>query len=1047
MSLERGNCDSSCVAYTQLGLIAGSRFGDYEGAYRFGRLSYDLVEKRGLKRFQARVYNNFAVHVLPFASHLKVARELLRRSYEAANRNGDLTFAAYSSGNLVVNLLTAGEPLVEVEREAELGLALTRKMRFGLGADIIMSQLQLVRTLRGSTRKFGSFDDAQFDELEAESRFACNPDLQLAECWYWIRKVEARFLAGDYASAVAAASAAQKLPWTSLATLDGVKYHYFGALSHAAVHDFASPDERRRHLEILAAHHRQLDVWAQRCPENFETRAALVGAEIARIEGRLLDAERLYEQAIRSARANGFVHCEAIAYELAARFYKGRGFEEIGRLYLQNARNGYLRWGADGKVRQLEDANPQITDEGALPGPTSTILTPVGRLDLATVIKVSQALSAEIVLEKLLDTLMRTAIEQAGADRGLLILPSGAEQQIAVEATISGESVIVSKIGETVTSAKLPDSVLRFVMRTHESVILDEATGENPFSADLYIRQQQPLSILCLPLINQGRLIGILYLENKLASHVFAPGRVLALKLLASQAAISLENSRLYQDLKEREAKIRRLVDANIIGIFFWNFEGRILDANDAFLRIIGYDRGDLEAGALRWTELTPPDWRERDEQWVREHKATGRRPPIEKEYFRKDGSRAPILLAAATFDNSETEGVGFVLDLTERKRAEEALRQRDAAIRGLADSNILGIAAWEFPDTRIIEANDAFLRIVGYEREGLIADRLTLLDLTPGEWKSLAIQNLSGLERGETGQPFEKEYLRKDGSRVSVIAFGTLFDEGATGAKRGVSFAIDLTERKRTDEAIRDMRAQLEHANRVATMGQLTASIAHEVNQPITGSIANAQAARLWLNRPTPDLNEARLAIDRIVRDGTRASAVVGRIRDLIKKAPPRRLRVEINVAIREVIELTRHEALKNGVSVHTELGDDLPTIEGDRVELQQVILNLIFNAVEAMKDLTDGPRDVCITTGKTEAGETLVSVRDSGPGLAPEVREKLFMPFETTKPTGMGLGLSICRSIIEAHGGRLWASDNAPRGAVFQFTLPPHRDAASND
>jgi PAS domain S-box-containing protein len=750
LSLQRGNCDASCVAYVQLGLISGSRFGDYEGAYRFGRLSYDLVEKRGLKRFQARTYNNYAVHVLPFAHHLKVARELLRRSYEAANRNGDLTFAAYSSGNLNVNLLAAGEPLAEVEREAERGLALTRKMRFGLGADIIMSQLQLVRTLRGSTQKFGSFDDTQFDELQVESRFACNPDLQLAECWYWIRKVEARFLAGDYASAVAAVAAAQQLPWASLATLDGVKYHYYGALCRAAFHDSASPDEQRRNLGLLADHHRQLKVWAQRCPENFETRAALVGAEIARIEGRVLDAEHSYEQAIRSARANGFVHCEAVAYELAARFYKGRGFEEIARLYLQNARDGYLRWGADGKVRQLEDANPQIADEGPLPGPTSTILTPVGRLDLATVIRVSQALSAEIVLEKLLDTLMRTAIEQAGADRGLLILRSGADQRIAVEARTSGESVIVDKSGETVTSAKLPDSVLRFVMRTHESVILDEAVGENEFAADPYIRRQQPLSILCLPLINQGRIIGILYLENKLASHVFAPGRVLTLNLLASQAAISLENSRLYHDLEEREARIRRLVDANIIGIFFWEFEGRILEANDAFLKIIGYDRDDLEAGALRWTDLTPPDWRERDEQWVREHKATGLRPPIEKEYFRKDGSRAPILLAAATFDNSATEGVGFVVDLTERKRAEEALRQREAAIRGLADSNLLGIVAWEFPDTRIIEANDAFLRMVGYAREDLVANRLTLVDMTPAEWKSRAIQN--GVFRESSG-------------------------------------------------------------------------------------------------------------------------------------------------------------------------------------------------------------------------------------------------------------------------------------------------------
>ncbi|HKF59851.1 MAG TPA: response regulator [Dongiaceae bacterium] len=250
---------------------------------------------------------------------------------------------------------------------------------------------------------------------------------------------------------------------------------------------------------------------------------------------------------------------------------------------------------------------------------------------------------------------------------------------------------------------------------------------------------------------------------------------------------------------------------------------------------------------------------------------------------------------------------------------------------------------------------------------------------------------------------------------------------------------------RKRTEEALREMRLQLEHANRIATMGQLTASIAHEVNQPIGASVTNAEAVLRWLDRPAPDLQEVRLALGRIVRDGARAVAVVHRIRNVIKKTPPRRERVDINSAIREVIEITRSEALKNGVSVHAELADALPAIDGDRVELQQVILNLIVNAVEAMKDMSEGARDVLITTGNSEAGDTVVSVCDSGPGLAPSIRDSLFKPFQTTKSTGMGLGLSICHSIVEAHGGRLWASPNAPQGAVFQFTLPSQSDAAS--
>ena len=326
-------------------------------------------------------------------------------------------------------------------------------------------------------------------------------------------------------------------------------------------------------------------------------------------------------------------------------------------LYLRNARYGYLRWGADGKVRQLDELYPHLREEEPAPGPTSTIGAPVEHLDLATVIKVSQAVSGEIVLEKLIDTLMRTAIEQAGAERGLLILARGAEPRIEAEATTGGDTVVVQLRDEPVTAAVLPESVLHYVLRTRESVILDDAAAQPPFAADPYIRQRQARSILCLPLINQAKLIGVLYLENNLAPRVFAPARIAVLKLLASQAAISLENTRLYRDLAEREAKIRRLVDANIIGIFIWELEGRIVEANDAFLRMVGYDREDLVAGRVRWTELTPPEWRDRDARAVAELKMTGTVQPFEKEYFRKDGSRVPVLIGAASVRRKREPG------------------------------------------------------------------------------------------------------------------------------------------------------------------------------------------------------------------------------------------------------------------------------------------------------------------------------------------------------------------------------------------------------
>jgi C4-dicarboxylate-specific signal transduction histidine kinase len=248
---------------------------------------------------------------------------------------------------------------------------------------------------------------------------------------------------------------------------------------------------------------------------------------------------------------------------------------------------------------------------------------------------------------------------------------------------------------------------------------------------------------------------------------------------------------------------------------------------------------------------------------------------------------------------------------------------------------------------------------------------------------------------------------------------------------------ARDLTDLMQASEALREAQTELAHVNRVTTMGQLAASIAHEVNQPITGVVTNAQAALRWLGGQPPDLEEIRHSLNDIAKDGIRAGDVIGRIRALVKKMPLRHDRLDINEAILEVIELTRSELVRKGVSLQTRLAKDLPLIPGDRIQLQQVILNLIINAVEAMSDVHQGSRELLISTAEEKSNGVRVEVRDSGPGLSPESHKRLFDPFYTTKPDGMGMGLSICRSIIEAHGGRVWATENLPQVAVFQFTL----------
>ena len=1224
-----------------------------------------------------------------------------------------------------------------MQREAEAGLDFVRKARFGLVVDLITAQLGLVRTLRGLTPAFGCFDDVGFEENRFERRLESEPRLAIAACLYWIRKLQARALAHDYAAAVTAAMKAERLLWMSPVIFERAEYHFYAALARAALCGAGFAVESAQNREALAAHHRQLQEWADSIPENFENRAALVGAEIARLEGRELDAERLYERAIRSARANGFVHNEALANELAARFYAGREFETIALAYLRNARHCYLRWGADGKVRQLEAMYPHLRIEEPAPGPTSTIATPVEQLDLATVIKVSQTVSSEIVLERLIDTLMRTAIEQAGAERGLLILTHGPEQRIAAEAATSDDTVRVQLRDLPVAPNVMPTSVLHYVSRTRDSVILDDAETRSPFADDPYIRERKAHSILCLPLINQAKLIGVLYLENNLAPRAFARSRIAVLKLLASQAAVSLENTRLYQDLAEREGRIRRLVDANIIGIFIADRDGGINEGNDAFLQMLGYTREDLVGGRIRWTDLTPPERPERDAQLVEELATAGAIQPFETEFLRKDGSRVPVLLGAASLNEDATQGVAFALDLTQRKRAEEAASRSAKELRDVIET-IPAMAHTILPDGTIDFVNRKWLEFTGissespsqigrnYVRESIhpadiathvkkwraslasgkpfeneartrasdgeyhwflhravpfrddsgnilkwygisteIDDRKRAEALLAGEKRILEMaakgdslaQILEGLcrlveeqavgvlasilllegkrlrhaaapslpeayaeavdgipvgpsagscgtaayrgeqvivediatdplwadcrhaalphslracwstpifssqgkviatfamyyreprrpsprdqeiieqitqlagvviERKRTQEALQRsEYLLSEAQRLTqtgswaynpltgeishwsdelfqitgldpqdgpsmekfwrlvhpedydrvkrrveregdekkefvdeyriVLADGTVKHLQANGhptfdaAGNLVEFVgttVDITERKRAEEAVRKTQAELAHASRVATMGQLTASIAHEVNQPIAAAVTNAQAALRWLGARRPDLEEAKQALGRIVDNGNRAGEVIGRIRALVKKAPPRKESVAINDAILEVVALTHGEAVKKGVSVRTQLAEGLPAIEGDRVQLQQVILNLVVNAIEAMSETNEGPGDLLVSTEKDERDGVVVAVSDSGPGLAPDNRERLFEAFYTTKASGMGMGLSICRSIIEAHGGRLWAEANEPRGAVFQFTVPAYAGAPS--
>jgi PAS domain S-box-containing protein len=493
------------------------------------------------------------------------------------------------------------------------------------------------------------------------------------------------------------------------------------------------------------------------------------------------------------------------------------------------------------------------------------------------------------------------------------------------------------------------------------------------------------------------------------------------------------------------EAKVRRLVQANVVGIVMWNLEGAITGANDAFLHMVQYNRDDLASGRVRWTDLTPAEWRDDDEHAMADLKATGIFHPFEKEYLRKDGSRVPVLLGGALFEGSGNEGVAFVLDLSEQKRAERALRRSEAFLAEGQRLSHTGSFSWRVATDEVTWSEQLY-RI--YELEvgapmtlEVIRTRVHPEDLSLLEKMKLVDQARTGANR------FEWQYrlLMPDLSikYLHAVAHAIQDDDGQL---EYIAAVQDVTARRLSEEALDKARAQLTHVARVMSLGVLTASIAHELNQPLSGIITNANTSLRMLAADSPDVEGARETARRTIRDGNRASEIIARLRALFIKKETTAELVDLNEATREVIALSSSELRRNGVVLQSELADDLPTILGDRIQLQQVIVNLLRNASDAMVGAQDRPRQLLIRTEREDGDRVRVMVRDTGVGFDRQSMDKLFDAFYTTKRDGMGIGLSVSRSIVERHHGRLWAEANDGPGATFSFSIPRGPDTITD-
>ena len=456
--------------------------------------------------------------------------------------------------------------------------------------------------------------------------------------------------------------------------------------------------------------------------------------------------------------------------------------------------------------------------------------------------------------------------------------------------------------------------------------------------------------------------------------------------------------------------------------------------------RVFGFDPRDGQPDYTAFFERVHPD----DQPKLREtvEKAEREKTEFEVDYrfVRPSGEIRDIHVVCHPVlspSGDLIEFVGTVMDVTERKRAEEVLRRSEAYLAEAQRLTHTGSWAWRVPGREALHLSEEWYRIYGFDpEEGLAAWEKRMQRMHPedqAKWRETTDQAISEKSDYEV----EHRILLPDGTVKYTQTIGHPVFNASGDVVQFVGTMVDITERKRAEESLRQAQADLARVNRVTTMGELTASLAHEVNQPIAAALTNANTCLRWLTRNQPDIEEARAAAMRIVKDGTRAAEIVKRIRLLFKKETSERELVDINDVIREMVVLLRSEAMQYSIFVRTELETEAPQIKADRVQLQQVLMNLMINGIDAMKDVR-GRRELAIKSQRAENDQVLVSVNDTGVGLPRQQSDQVFAPFYTTKPHGTGMGLSISRSIIESHGGRLWAASNSPRGASFCFALP---------
>ncbi|BAY50248.1 serine/threonine protein kinase and signal transduction histidine kinase with GAF and PAS/PAC sensor (plasmid) [Scytonema sp. HK-05] len=698
LSVQYGNTSFSTFAYAAYGgLILSGVMQDFESAHQFGELALSLTERLDSKELRCKVLDIVGAFIIHCKDHIRRTLPLLQEAYEIGLETGDLEFSGYSVGFKCVYLHFAGLELTKIESEIKIYKEILAQLKQQNSLNYLYRLQQFICNLTEQVENPACLVGSYYNEeqfLPIYIRANDRPHLY----YVYLYKLILSYLFEDSSQAVEYASQSELY-------LDGVPgtfsipvFYFYDSLVQIRLYQSVSSSEQEHLLLKIISNQEKMQRWAHSAPTNFQHKYDLVEAEKARVLGQFFEAENLYEQAILGARDNEYLQEEALAYELAAKHYLARGREKFAQLYMKEAHYCYERWGATAKVRDLETRYPQL-----FPQSSNVVSTPVctttgttsntshSTLDLATVMKAAQAISSEIELERLLSSLMQILIENAGAQTGCLLLENSGEWAIEAACELhEGDPVCATRVLQSAPiTNRLPESIIQYVIRTHESVILNNAAREGSFINDPYIQHHQTKSIFCLPLLNQAKLVGVLYLENQLATFAFTPERnsfgdatrSQVLHLLSTQAAIAIENATLYSKLRASKSQMAQFLEAVPVGIAVFDAVGRPYYFNQRAVQLVGKE-SDPSVSLDQLVEAYQVYLAGTDQPYPTEalpsiRALSGERSTVDNMEIHQNDKTIPVeVWGTPVFDEQGkvVYAIAAFQDITERKQAEQLL-------------------------------------------------------------------------------------------------------------------------------------------------------------------------------------------------------------------------------------------------------------------------------------------------------------------------------------------------------------------------------------